>query len=315
MSSEHVYDVIIVGGGPAGLTAGLYAARGGMKALLLEGASVPPEASLTEKIENYPGFPEGVGGAEFVERLKTQASNFGLEIDFEDAIGLEAVDIKGVSGWSVACKNKKYDTKTVIIASGSIPKTLGTPGEDIFKGKGVSYCATCDGPLFKGKEVVVVGGGDAAIEEALFLAKFAAKITIVHRRDALRAAKVLQERAFAERKIEFAWESVVTAIQGDKTVKSAKIKNIKTNAEKNIPCDGVFVYVGFNPNTGFLKGTLKLNEDGYVIADESMNTGAPGVFACGDCRQKLLRQVITACADGAIAAVSARLYLEALKAS
>ncbi len=302
------YDVIIIGGGPAGLTAGIYASRARIKTLLIESFSVVCQAVMTDHIENYPGFPDGVNGFELIDKFKKQAEKFGTEF-----IAAEVKEIKEAKpGWQIITEDKTYTASSIIIASGASPKRLDIPGEDKFRGKGVSYCGTCDGALFKNKEVVVVGGGDTALEEALFLTRFVKKAAVIHRRNALRGTKILQERVFADKKIEFVWDSVVTEITGAGRVASVKIRNVKTNAVTNFSCDGVFIFVGYTPNTGFLKGVVPLDEAGYIISDDNCLTSKPGIFAAGDCRKKLLRQVVTACGEGATAAFACQHYLEAI---
>lgn len=290
------------------MTAGIYAARARLKTLLIETYAVPGQAVITDIIENYPGYPEGASGFELIEKFKKQAEKFGLEF----AVG-EVGKIEKGAEWRVVTEEKTYGALSLIIASGASPQKLNVPGEDTFKGRGVSYCAICDGPLYKGKELVVVGGGDSAVEETLFLTKFASKVTLVHRRDKLRAAKILQEKVLSNSKVGFSWDSVVTEITGKQKVGSVKLENIKTDERKELPCDGVFIFVGHIPNTGFLKDVLTLNEKGFVITDENMKTSAEGVFACGDCRHKALKQIVTACGDGAAAAFSAQRYVEELK--
>nr|MBU1328070.1 thioredoxin-disulfide reductase [Candidatus Omnitrophota bacterium] len=300
------YDVIIIGGGPSGLTAGIYASRARLKTLLIESVSIPCQAVTTDHIENYPGFPDGVNGFELIEKFKVQAMKFGTEF-----VSDEVKDIKeSKPGWQIVTEDKTYTALSVIIATGASPKRLDVPGEDKFRGRGVSYCGTCDGALFKDKEVVVVGGGDTALEEAIFLTRFAKKVTVIHRRNALRGTKILQERAAANKKIEFIWDSVVSEIVGANKVTGVKIKNVKTNAGTDFSCGGVFIFVGYAPNTDFLKNELSRDESGYVIVDDNCLTSKPGIFACGDCRKKLLKQVVTACGDGAIAAFSCQHYLE-----
>ena len=300
------YDVIIIGGGPAGLTAGIYASRARLKTLLIESFSVPCQAVTTDHIENYPGFPEGINGFELVEKFKKQAEKFGAEFVVSEVKTIK----ENNSFWQVITEDKSYIARSVIIASGASPKKLDIPGEDKFRGRGVSYCGTCDGALFKDKEAVVAGGGDTALEEAIFLTRFVRKVTVVHRRNALRGTKILQERAFANKKIEFIWDSVVTEIKGANKVTGVKIKNVKTSAETDFSCDGVFIFVGYTPNTSFLKDVLSMDESGYIIADDNCLASKPGVFVCGDCRKKLLRQVVTACGDGATAAFSCQHYIE-----
>ena len=305
------YDVIIIGGGPAGLTAGIYASRARLKALLIESYSVACQAVTTDHIENYPGFPDGVNGFELIEKFKKQAEKFGTEFIINEVKGIK----ENNPGWGILTDDKSYTSRAIIIASGARPKRLDIPGEDKFRGKGVSYCATCDGALFKNKEVVVAGGGDTALEEAIFLTRFAKKVTIIHRRNALRGTKILQERAFSNKKIEFVWDAVISEILGAAKVSGVKVKNVKTGAEKDLSCDGVFIFVGYTPNTAFLKDLLPLDEGGYIIADDNCLTSKPGIFACGDCRKKLLRQVVTAAGDGATAAFACQHYIENLQQS
>jgi thioredoxin reductase (NADPH) len=309
----NVYDVIIIGGGPAGLTAAIYASRARLKTLLVESITLPGQAVITSDIENYPGFPKVLSGFDLMNKFKKQAEKFGAEFKTGDVKDIKKCKKEAKKAWEVDLGEEKISSLSVIVASGARPKKLGIAGEDNFRGKGLSYCAVCDAAFFKGKNVALIGGGDTAIEEALFLTKFADKVTVIHRRDRLRATKILEERAFADKKIEFIWDSVATQVVGEKRVKALKIKNLKTGEEKDFPCEGIFVFVGYAPNTGFLKGEVVLDGNGYVIADEDMKTSAKGVFAAGDARKKLLRQVVTATGDGATAAFSARLYVEELK--
>ncbi|MDP8229740.1 MAG: thioredoxin-disulfide reductase [Candidatus Gorgyraea atricola] len=298
------YDIVIIGGGPAGLTAALYTSRARLKTLLIESFSVPGQAIITDSIENYPGFIDGVNGFELVEKFKKQAQKFGTELRTGNVKRIE----KDSKGWRVEVEGKPISSFSVIVASGARPKKLGVAGEEKFQGKGVSYCATCDGALYKDKEVVLVGGGDTSIEEAIFLTKFVKKVKVVHRRDRLRATKILQERALSNKKIEFIWESNVVEILGDD-----RVRGVRTDKGSEISCEGVFIFVGYIPNTDFVKGLVKLDKPGYILADDDMKTSKNGIFACGDCRKKLLRQVITACGDGATAAFSAQHYVEELK--
>lgn len=307
------YDVIIIGGGPAGLTAALYTSRARLKTLLIESFSVPGQAIITGHIENYPGFPEGINGFELIEKFKKQVDTFGAEFKVEDVKGIEKCKDRDCDGWKVKTDKKNYCSMSLIIATGARPKKLGAPGEDALQGRGVSYCATCDGPLYKDKHVVVMGGGDAAVEEALFLTKFAKKVTLVHRRDRLRATKILQERALSNKKIEVIWDSRIIEILGREKVAAVKLNNIKSGREEDIPCDGVFIFIGYTPNTDFIRGTVKLDKDGYIVTEGNMATSKKGIFASGDCRKKLLRQVVTACGDGAEAAYSLQQYVEELK--
>ena len=307
------YDVIIIGGGPAGLTAALYTSRARLKTLLIESFSVPSQAIMSDCIENYPGFVEGVNGFELIGKFKKQAERFGAEFNVGDVRKIHEHKEGNHKGWKIELEGKGYSALSLIIATGARPKKLGVSGEDKLQGKGVSYCATCDGALYKDKDIVVVGGGDAAVEEALFLTRFVKKLTLVHRRDRLRAAKVLQERSFANKKMGFVWDSKVIEILGEDKVMAVKAKNIKTGKEADLFCEGVFIFVGYAPNTDFVKDILKLDKDGYIVVDDNMETQEQGIFACGDCRKKLLRQIITACGDGAQAAFSAQQYVEGLK--
>jgi thioredoxin reductase (NADPH) len=305
------YDLIIIGGGPAGLTAGMYASRGGLNTLLIEKNGEGGPLSITEWIENYPGFPEGVGSHELMERMRKQAERFGLKIEvfccvtaLKSENGVKKVVVDTDEG------AKELSSKAIIITTGSSPRRLEIPGEKEFTGKGVSYCATCDGPLFKDKKLLVVGGGNAAIEEALDLTKFASKVTIVHRRDKLRADKILQDRAFASKKIAFLFNSELEEIQGTKMVERVVILNNKTGERQIVEADGVFVYVGNTPNTDFARGVLQVDENGYIITNENLQTSVEGIFAAGDVRKSRLRQIATAVGDGALAAVMAERYLE-----
>jgi thioredoxin reductase (NADPH) len=310
---EGIYDVIIVGGGPGGLTAGLYTARASFKTLLIESGMVMSQISVTHLVENYPGIPE-IGGYELVEKFKEQAKKFGLATTYASVAGLEKTEIAGMPGWRVKTDAGNFEALSVIVATGANWRKIGVPGESELAGRGVSYCATCDGPFYRDKEVIVIGGGDTAVQEALFLTSFASKVTIVHRRDRLRATPILRERAAANPKIAFAWDSVVTAIGGTEAVTHVKLAGVKDAAQtRDVPADGVFVFIGLVPNTEFMQGVVKLGKDGYIVADRDMKTSEPGIFACGDCIEKLLRQVVTACGDGATAAFSAQLYVEDLK--
>lgn len=310
---QTIYDVIIVGGGPAGLTAAIYACRARLNCLLMESNSLPTQAMSADFIENYPGFPQGISGFEFIERLRSQGKNFGLQ--FITAQVQKMTPLKEKDVWQISpdIEDQTYQTKAVILAVGRRPKLLGVPGEEELRGKGVSYCAVCDGAFFKDKDIVVVGGGDAAVQEALYLTRFARKVILVHRRNKLRATPILQERARCNKKIEFLWDSVVTEILGKDYVQGVYLKNLKGEAINRIACQGVFISVSSVPNTDFLKGLIELDDDGYIVADEAMRTSQPGIFACGDCRDKPLRQIVTACGDGAVAAFSAIEYVDEIK--
>ncbi len=311
--SSDTLDIIIIGGGPGGLTAGLYASRAGMEVMLLEGNAQTSQITMTDIIENYPGVP-GVSGWELHDTFKKQARSFGLEIRPEQVNRIERKKSGDVELWEIITGNDVYRALAVIIATGAVWKRLGVPGEQEFIGRGVSYCATCDAPFYRGREVAVIGGGDTAVQEAIFLTKFASKVTVVHRRDRLRAAAILQQRAFANGKIAFAWDSVVEEIIGRDGVTGIRIGNVKTpGRHEEIPVDGVFVFVGLIPNTDFIKAVVDLDTGGYIITDNNMRTSTEGIFACGDCISKSLRQVVTACGDAATAAYSASLYVDEIR--
>ena len=301
------YDLVIIGAGPAGLTAGLYAARARMNVLLIEKAFPGGQILVTDWIENYPGFPEGISGFDLSEKIKEQALSLGLTIETAEVQGL---DLSGKTK-EVVLKEKRVKTKSVIIASGASPRKLGV-GEDKFMGKGISFCATCDGPFFRDKVVVAVGGGDTAVQEAIFLTRFAKKVYLVHRRNELRATKILQERAFSNDKMEFIWDSVVTGVDGLFSVERVKVKNLKTDNESEIEANGCFIWIGILPNTEFIKDAVKTDESGFILVDAKMQTNVPGVFAVGDVRDTPLRQIATAVGDGAVAAVCAEHYVESL---
>ena len=301
-----MYDTIIIGTGPAGLTAALYAGRAKMNTLIIGYGTNGGQLALTSDIENYPGVNDNPSGVALTERFYSQALRFGAT-----AITAEVTKIKRTpAGFNVVtADNKSFDSKTIIIASGAAPRSLNCPGEKELYGMGVSFCAVCDAAFYEGaSNVVVVGGGDSAIEEALFLTKFAQSVTIVHRRAELRAAKTIQEKAFANPKIKFIWDSVVNSISGNGIVESVDITNVKTNKTINHATEGVFLYVGMTPNTKF-SGLVNLDQQGYIIASEDTRTSCAGIFAAGDCRTKVLRQVVTAAADGAVAAIMAERYL------
>ncbi len=312
---EDKYDIVIIGGGPAGLTAGLYVQRAQMKAILIEKGLPGGQVLLTEAIENYPGFPEGITGRKLMEKMKKQACKIGLEI-----VRDEVVEIKTQEGGKegrvfhlASADGREYTALSLIISTGATWRHLGVPGEDKFQGKGVSYCATCDGPLFKNKKVVVVGGGDKAAEEAIYLTRFASEVTLIHRRDRLRAAKILQTAFRRSKKIKLCLGSVVTSIEGGKTVEKVKVKNVKDGGEKDIECQGIFIFIGITPNSSLIKDKVGLDEQGYIITDNDMQASAEGIFACGDVRKKTLQQIVVAAGEGAQAASSAQKYVEKLK--
>lgn len=311
---SEIYDVIILGGGPAGLTAGLYAGRSRLKTLLLEKVQTGGQITLSAGIENYPGqLLEGETGASLAARMAEQCKKFGVEFKRDDVrhVELES-ETKRLEG-----KKGEYLARSVIIATGASPRPIGCVNEKEFTGRGISYCATCDGAFFRGLDVYVAGGGDSAVEEAVFLTRFARKVTIIHRRDVLRAAKSLQEKAFANPKIDFLWNSVVEKVDGGDVLQSLTVKNVKTGELTEICASekdgmlGLFGFVGYLPNTGLFESYMTL-DGGYIPTDADMRTSIPGVFAAGDVRVKSLRQVVTACGDGAVAAVQAEKYLEDL---
>jgi thioredoxin reductase (NADPH) len=300
------YDVVIIGGGPAGLSAGIYASRDRLNCLLIERGIIGGKITEAELVDNYPGFPQGISGTELTELMHEQAEKYGLVTIFAEVTSLE---IKGEPK-IIKTTNGDFVARAVIIAGGSERGKLGIPGEKEFTGRGVSYCATCDGPFFKDKPVAVVGGGNAAIFEALHLTKFAAKVTVIHRRQLLRATAVLQEKAFAQARIEFLLDTVVKAIEGKNFVQRLRLQNVKTEEQSFLEVSGVFMAVGLKPNTEYLKNILPLDKQGYIITDEQMKTKIPGIFAAGDIRSGSIRQTVAAAGDGAIAAISAKNFIE-----
>lgn len=305
MTGNTTYDVVIIGGGPAGLTAGLYTARARRSCLLIEKALLGGQIANTELVENFPGFPDGISGFELGQLIHQQATKYGLATVTAEATGIEPQDGQMV----VKTTAGDFITRAVIIAGGSRWQTLGIPGEAEFTGKGVSFCATCDAPFFSEQPVAVVGGGDAAITEALHLAKFAARVTVIHRRHELRATRVLQERAFAEPKIEFRWDNTVDSIEGEDFVKRVRLNQVPTGEKSALEVAGVFIAIGFRPDTDYLKGILPLDAMGHIITNEKMETEIPGIYAAGDIRRNSARQAITAAGDGATAAINAEKYL------
>lgn len=304
---QHKSDVIIIGGGPAGLTAAIYTGRSQLKTTVLEKGLPGGQISQTDEVENYPGFPETISGPELSQRMVAQAEKFSAEIIMEEVSKLSENLEDG--GFIVEGYETEYLAPLVIIATGANPKGLGVPGEQKFYGRGVSTCATCDGFFYKNKEVVVVGGGDAAIEEGTFLTKFARKVYIVHRRDELRANKAAQERAFANPKMEFVWNTVVEEVLGDEQVSGVRVKNVKTGDTSVLNTDGVFVYIGHEPNTDFLKGYIELNNHGYVKVRDEIYTNLEGVFAAGDVSDEIYRQLATSVGAGTKAAMKAEHWL------
>ena len=294
---EHIYDVIIIGGGPGGYTAALYTARAGLDVLLLEKLSAGGQMALTSQIDNYPGFEEGVDGFTLAEKMQTGAERFGAKTELAEVYSLDLKD-----------KIKKVDTsegvfygKTVVVSTGASPRELGIEKEQSLVGRGVNYCAACDGMFYRGKTVVVVGGGNSAAADAMLLSRICEKVIVVHRRDTLRATKIYHEPLMQAENVEFQWDSVVTELIYEDRFKGVRLKNVKTGEETELSCDGIFISVGRMPVTEFLEGQIELDKGGYIVADESTRTNIPGVFAVGDVRTKVLRQVVTAVSDGAVA--------------
>ncbi len=302
---KDVYDVVIVGGGPSGFTAALYSSRAMLKTLLLERGAVGGQAAITDAIDNYPGFPEGIKGPELMERFQKQAERFGMELKLEEVNGISSEGKERI----VHAGDKAYRAKAIIITTGSDPNKLGVPQEQELTGRGVSYCATCDGPFFNDSDIMVVGGGNSALDEGLFLTRFAKKVTIVHRRDQLRADKIFQQRAFANPKMDFLWDSVIEEIIGGQAVEGARLKNVKTGETSDKPIEGVFIFIGTTPNTDFIKGTIELDERGYIVTNEKLETSMPGVWAAGDVQDPVYRQVVTSAGQGCAAVLEAEKYL------
>ncbi|MDD5082017.1 MAG: thioredoxin-disulfide reductase [Dehalococcoidales bacterium] len=299
------YDIIIIGGGPAGLAAGIYTSRGRLRSLLIDRGLAGGQIANAEQVENYPGFPDGISGMELSQLMLQQATKFGLETQLAEVTG---IDFQG-SGKIIKTTEGDFTARAIIIAGGSQWQKLGIPGEREFLGKGVSYCATCDGAFFRDKPVAVIGGGNAAISEALHLTKFALKITVIHRRDQLRATRILQEKAFAEPKINFRWSTTVERIEGKTFVEAISLHQVATGEKSSLKVAGVFIAAGLKPDTDYLKGTVPLDEAGYIITDEKMATSVPGIFAAGDIRRNSARQSITAAGDGATAAIYAERFI------
>ena len=299
--------VIVIGSGPAGLTAALYTARAQLDPLLIAGAQIGGQVAITADVENYPGFIDGVGGPELVDLMKKQAERFGARVsEFDEVV---EVDFTKGSPFYVKTHSEEYMAETVIVTAGASPRKLDIPGEDKFTGHGVSYCGTCDGFFFRGKDVVVVGGGDSAIEEGIFLTRFANKVEVIHRRDELRAGVHLQERARANDKITFTWDTVVTDIKGNGSVAGITLKDRNTGESREHKTDGVFIFIGHYPNSAFLVDQLEMDEEGYVITDELMRTSVPGVFSAGEIQDSHYRQVATSVGQGCAAAMSAEKWL------
>jgi thioredoxin reductase (NADPH) len=301
--------VIIIGSGPAGLTAALYTARADLKPLVIAGSQLGGQISLTAEVENYPGFfnaEHAPTGPELVDIMQKQAEHFGARIEFDE---VTEVDFSNGSPFTVKTYGQEYEAESVIVTAGASARRLGVPGEEEYIGRGVSYCGTCDGFFFRGKKIVVIGGGDSAIEEALFLTKFASSVTIIHRRDELRAGPTLQKRAFANEKISFIWDTAVDEIVGDNTVTGVKLTNLKTGEQSEFATDGVFIFIGHYPNSKFLEGKLAMDEHGYVITDELMRTSVDGIFAAGEIQDSVYRQIATSVGQGTAAALRAEKWL------
>ena len=310
---ERIYDMIVIGGGPAGYTAALYAARAGLDTIVLEKLSAGGQMALTMQIDNYPGFEEGVDGFTLGEKMQAGAERFGVKTELAEVL---SADFTGTSAAELGKGIKKLETdsgvfygKTVVVSTGANPRQLGVEGEQSLVGRGVNYCAACDGMFFRGKKVAVIGGGNSAVADAMILSRIAEKVTIVHRRDSLRATKVYHDALEKAENVDFEWDSVVSEFLHDDKLTGLKLKNVKTEDISVLECEGVFISVGRAPVTDIFKGVLELDKAGYIVADESTRTNIPGVFAAGDVRTKALRQVVTAVSDGAMAAHYAEEYL------
>ena len=299
-------NVIIIGSGPAGLTAAIYAARADLNPLMIEGYQSGGQLMLTTEVENYPGYPEGIMGPQMMADFRKQAERFGTRFMTKD---VTRVDLKKAP-FVVEVGSEKYEVKGIIVSTGASARLIGLENERRLMGKGVTTCATCDGAFFRNMEVAIVGGGDSSMEEAIFLTKFASKVTVIHRRDHLRASKIMQDRAFANKKIEFLWNTVVEDVVGDKEVQGLKIKNVKTGASNVLKVAGLFVAIGHDPNTNLFKGQLDMDKDGYLITHDGTKTNISGVFACGDVQDHVYRQAITAAGSGCMAAIDCERYLE-----
>ncbi len=307
---DALWDMTILGAGPGGLTAGIYAGRSGLNVIILEKLSPGGQIAVSEQIDNYPGFPDGISGTELVERMEKQAVRFGTRIVMEEVMRISK---EGKLFVVTTTGNKKYRTKTIIISTGADPVKLPVPEEEKFRGKGISYCATCDAAFFRGKDVAIVGGGDTAITDALHLTRFANKVTIVHRRRELRAVKALQEEVFANPKIMFQWDSIPSHVIGDEMVEGLEIENVKTREKKVLKVNGIFAAIGTVPNSKIVRGIVELDERGFIKTNHNRETSVPGIFAVGDVRDTPLRQVITAAGDGAIAEFSAENYIKLME--
>ena len=304
------HDLVILGGGPAGLTAGLYAARSRMDVVLLEGKACGGQLMTYESVENYPGFPEGIGAPELVEKMVAQATRFGLKIEREQALSVKVSPDQKEK--TIVLKDGEIRCKAIIVATGAHERKIAVEGEERLRGKGVSYCATCDGAFFEDCIITVVGGGDMAVEEGIYLTRFGKRVNIIHRRNELRATKVIQERAFSNPKIKFIWDTVVTKINGEELVESITLKNVKSGEVSNMVTDAVFIFVGTLPSSECLSGVVERDKDGFVIVNREMETSVPGIYAAGDVVSKRLRQISSSVGEGATAAFNAEKYLESL---
>lgn len=302
-------NVIILGSGPAGLTAALYAARANLSPLVITGNELGGQIATTTEVENYPGFPNGLTGPELYEQMQKQAERFGARIEIDEVVEVDFLR----QPFRLKTHSRLFEAKAIIVATGATPRKLDVPGEKDFTGRGVSYCATCDGFFFRDKEIMVVGGGDSALQEGLFLTKFGKRVRIVHRRDKLRAGPALQERANKNEKIDFVWDTVVEAVQGNGAVESVQLKNVQTGEVRREPVNGLFIYIGHTPNTWLYKGQLDMDEEGYLIVDPYLHTNIPGVFAAGEVHDKHFRQAIVSAGFGCMAAMEAEKYLASLE--
>lgn len=300
-----VHNLIIIGSGPAGLTAAIYAGRANLNPLVLAGKEPGGQVTITPEVENYPGFPDGISGPEMANLMRKQAERFGAEIRAEEAVQVDLTQ----RPFAITTSEEICQSRCLIVATGAQPRRLGVPGEDEFTGRGVSYCATCDGFFFKGRDVITVGGGDAAAVESLFLTRFASSVRIVHRRDRLRAESILQERVMNSSKVELVWNSVVTEILGTDRVTGVRLRNVKSNEESELATDGVFVYIGHRPSTDLFRGQLELDEHGYIVTNRRMETSVEGVYAAGDVQDPVYRQAVTAAGAGTVAAIEAERFL------
>ena len=304
--AEKIENVIIIGAGPAGLSAALYAGRANLNPLVLTGPTPGGQLALSIDVENYPGFPEGINGSELADLFEKSAEKFGARLVYDSVTKVDFSE----HPYKVSTYSEEYQTKALIIAIGAVPNKLDVPGEEEFRGKGVSYCATCDGWFFRDKRIAVVGGGDSALEEGIFLTQYASSVTIIHRRDALRAGAVLQERAKRNEKINFLWNTIVAEIKGEDTIKKLILENTKNGEKFEMDFDGLFIFIGHKPNTEMFEGKLEMDEDGYLITDQRFRTKQAGVFAAGEVQDPWYRQVVTSAGMGAAAAMEVRKFLE-----